>query len=72
VARGRPGGGLVHNGVLVVENFLDCSRERAVAVVGGLMKARIRQFEHIAPVGLGTSAARLAGITRLARARALS
>nr|MDT0663852.1 hypothetical protein [Micromonospora sp. DSM 115978] len=39
--------GEVHNGVLVVENVLDCGLERAVAVVNDLMTARMRQFEHV-------------------------
>lgn len=39
--------GEIHNCVLVVENFLDCDRERALAVVNDLMTSRIRQFEHI-------------------------
>ncbi|MBL7501221.1 germacradienol/geosmin synthase [Frankia sp. CNm7] len=39
--------GELTNGVLVVENFLNCPRERAVRVVNDLMTARMRQFEHI-------------------------
>lgn len=39
--------GDVHNCVLVVENFLDCSKERAVRVVHDLYTARLEQFEHI-------------------------
>ena len=39
--------GEIHNGVLVVRTFLDCSQERAFEVVNGLMTARIEQFEHI-------------------------
>ncbi len=44
--------GEVHNIVLVVENFLDCDRERAGAVVHDLMTARMRQFEHVVAVEL--------------------
>jgi germacradienol/geosmin synthase len=39
--------GELHNGVLVVENFLDCPADRAILVVNDLMTARMRQFEHI-------------------------
>ena len=39
--------GDVHNGVLVVENFLDCDRARALGVVNDLYTARMKQFEHI-------------------------
>ncbi|CAO5253975.1 family 2 encapsulin nanocompartment cargo protein terpene cyclase [Frankia sp. AgKG'84/4] len=39
--------GELHNCVLVVENFLDCDRFRALAVVNDLMTARMHQFEHI-------------------------
>jgi germacradienol/geosmin synthase len=39
--------GEIHNAVLVFEQFLDCSKERAVDVVGDLMTARMKQFENI-------------------------
>lgn len=39
--------GEVHNCVLVVQHFLDCNKQRAVAVVNDLMTARMQQFEHI-------------------------
>ncbi|HEX4725342.1 MAG TPA: family 2 encapsulin nanocompartment cargo protein terpene cyclase [Pseudonocardiaceae bacterium] len=39
--------GEVHNCVLVVENFLDCDRERALGIVNDLITARMKQFEHI-------------------------
>ncbi|XXX80778.1 family 2 encapsulin nanocompartment cargo protein terpene cyclase [Sorangium sp. So ce134] len=39
--------GELNNGVLVVQKFLDCDKERAVAVVNDLMRARVEQFEHI-------------------------
>ena len=39
--------GELHNCVLVVEHFFDCSKEQAVAVVNDLMGARLRQFEHL-------------------------
>ncbi|MFF0269801.1 germacradienol/geosmin synthase [Kribbella sp. NPDC004536] len=41
-----------HNGVLVVQNFLACDKDRAVAVVNDLMTARMRQFEHVVAVDL--------------------
>ncbi|HWC83691.1 MAG TPA: germacradienol/geosmin synthase [Pseudonocardiaceae bacterium] len=44
--------GEVHNGVLVVQNFLNCDRFRALEVVNNLMTARMRQFEHILAVEL--------------------
>jgi germacradienol/geosmin synthase len=44
--------GEVHNGVLVVQNFLDCDRDRAVGVLNDLLTARMRQFEHIVSVEL--------------------
>jgi germacradienol/geosmin synthase len=40
--------GELNNGVLVVQDFLGCGLERAVAVVNDLMTARLRQFEHVA------------------------
>lgn len=40
--------GEVHNCVLVVQNFLNCDRDRALGVVNDLITARIRQFEHLA------------------------
>lgn len=39
--------GEIHNCVLVVENFLNCDRERAVCVVNDLMSGRMEQFQHI-------------------------
>lgn len=39
--------GELHNCVVVIENFLDVDRGRAVRVVNDLMTARLRQFEHI-------------------------
>jgi germacradienol/geosmin synthase len=44
--------GEIHNCVLVVQNFLNYDRERALGVVNDLMTARIRQFEHIVSVEL--------------------
>jgi germacradienol/geosmin synthase len=41
-----------HNGVLVVQNFLACDKDQAVAVVNDLMTARMRQFEHVVGVDL--------------------
>jgi germacradienol/geosmin synthase len=39
--------GELHNGVLVVQRFLDCSREEALDLVNRLMTERIVQFERI-------------------------
>ncbi|POM27601.1 Germacradienol/geosmin synthase [Actinomadura rubteroloni] len=40
--------GEYNNGVLAVQNFLNCERDTAVAIVNDLMTGRLRQFEHIA------------------------
>jgi germacradienol/geosmin synthase len=39
--------GEIHNGVLVVQNFLNCDRQQAIEVVNDLITSRVRQFEHI-------------------------
>ncbi|WNG47859.1 germacradienol/geosmin synthase [Archangium minus] len=39
--------GELHNGVLVVQRFLELDKQRGVEVVNDLMTARMRQFEHI-------------------------
>jgi germacradienol/geosmin synthase len=39
--------GELNNAVLVVQQFLNCTKDRAVEVVNNLMTARIQQFEHI-------------------------
>lgn len=39
--------GELHNCVLVIQTFLELSRERAVLVVRDLMTSRMQQFEHI-------------------------
>ncbi|GAB2674914.1 germacradienol/geosmin synthase [Saccharopolyspora gloriosae] len=39
--------GELHNCILVVQNFLDCDKDRAVAVVVDLMNARMSQFQHV-------------------------
>lgn len=44
--------GELHNLVLVVERFLDLDRWAAADVVARLMADRMRQFEHLAAVGL--------------------
>ncbi len=44
--------GEIHNCVLVVQNFFDCDRERAVGVVNDLMTSRMRQFEHVVAIEL--------------------
>ncbi|TWP54399.1 germacradienol/geosmin synthase [Lentzea tibetensis] len=44
--------GELHNAVLVVRTFLDCDDERAMTVVGDLVNARMRQFEHTVNVEL--------------------
>ncbi len=46
--------GEIHNAVLVVRNFLGCDQDRALAIVGDLMNARMAQFEHILAVELPT------------------
>ncbi|MEJ1105803.1 MULTISPECIES: terpene synthase family protein [unclassified Kribbella] len=43
-----------HNGILVVQNFLACDKDRAVAVVNDLMTARMKQFEQVVAVDLPT------------------
>jgi germacradienol/geosmin synthase len=44
--------GEIHNGVLVTQNFLDCDPQTAMRVVGDLMDARMRLFQHILAVEL--------------------
>ncbi|GAA0536748.1 terpene synthase family protein [Saccharopolyspora thermophila] len=44
--------GEVHNSVLVVQNFLDCDRDRAFEIVHDLMTARMKQFQHAVDVEL--------------------
>ncbi|WP_225446947.1 family 2 encapsulin nanocompartment cargo protein terpene cyclase [Streptacidiphilus sp. PB12-B1b] len=44
--------GEIHNCVLVVENFFDCDRDQAMAVVNDLMTSRMQQFEHVSEVEL--------------------
>ncbi len=39
--------GELNNGVLVVQNFLDCDLSQAINVVNNLMTARVQQFENI-------------------------
>jgi germacradienol/geosmin synthase len=39
--------GELHNGILVVQNFLNCDREAALHIVNDLMTSRMRQFEHV-------------------------
>ncbi|GGS15187.1 terpene synthase [Actinokineospora fastidiosa] len=39
--------GEIHNAVLVVENFLGIDRTAALAVVGDLIDARMREFRHV-------------------------
>jgi germacradienol/geosmin synthase len=39
--------GEIHNGVLVVQNFLNCGFPEALAIVNDLMTSRMRQFEHV-------------------------
>ncbi|HEX5494863.1 MAG TPA: family 2 encapsulin nanocompartment cargo protein terpene cyclase [Mycobacteriales bacterium] len=38
--------GEIHNGILVVRNFLDCGLDRAIGIVNDLMTARMRRFEY--------------------------
>jgi len=44
--------GEIHNCVLVVENFFNCDRHQALAIVNDLMTTRMRQFEHVTEVEL--------------------
>jgi len=39
--------GELHNGVLVVQNFLDCDRPAALHITADLMNSRMRQFQHV-------------------------
>jgi germacradienol/geosmin synthase len=39
--------GELHNGVLVVEQFLGCTPAEAVLIVNDLMTSRMQQFEHL-------------------------
>jgi germacradienol/geosmin synthase len=39
--------GELHNGVLVVRQFLECDSAAAVGIVNDLMTARMQQFEHL-------------------------
>jgi germacradienol/geosmin synthase len=49
--------GDLHNGVLVVRNFLGCTQDRAIEIVNDLITARMRQFEHIVEHELPTLSA---------------
>ncbi|MBE8520833.1 germacradienol/geosmin synthase [Amycolatopsis sp. H6(2020)] len=44
--------GELHNAVLVVRNFLDCTEERASEVVADLIQARLAEFDHAAATEL--------------------
>ena len=48
--------GEIHNCVLVTQNFLDCDAAAAMRVVGDLMTARMRLFQHILAVELPAAA----------------
>ncbi len=39
--------GVLFNGVLVTQHFLDCDLAQAVEIVNNLITARVREFEHI-------------------------
>jgi germacradienol/geosmin synthase len=39
--------GEIHNGVLVVRNFLNSDQDSAINIVGDLMNSRMRQFQHV-------------------------
>jgi germacradienol/geosmin synthase len=39
--------GELHNGVLVAQKFLDCSRPEAITIVNNLMTARVEQLEYL-------------------------
>src|SRR5207249_2801081 len=38
--------GELHNGVLVIQQFLGCDAQRGLSIVADLMAARMRQFQH--------------------------
>ncbi len=44
--------GEIHNCVLVIQTFLNCSAQRALDIVNDLMAARLRQFERIVTLEL--------------------
>jgi germacradienol/geosmin synthase len=44
--------GDIHNGVLVIQNFLGCDPTEAVEIANNLMTARVKQFERIAATEL--------------------
>lgn len=44
--------GELHNGVLVVQQFLGCKPAEAMSIVNDLMTARIKQFEQVATTDL--------------------
>ncbi len=46
--------GEFHNAVMVVQNFLGCDRDTALAMVNNLMTARMQQFEQLVTVDLPT------------------
>jgi germacradienol/geosmin synthase len=52
--------GELNNGVLVVQNFLDCDRDRAVEIVNDLMAARLQQYEYLVTTELPILCADLA------------
>jgi germacradienol/geosmin synthase len=60
--------GDVHNCVLVVQDFFDCDRDRALRVVSTLIAARLDTFQHAADVELPAlaEAMRLSSTTRAA------
>ncbi|GAA2721316.1 terpene synthase family protein [Actinocorallia aurantiaca] len=58
--------GELHNIVLILEHFLDVSKERAVEFTGRLMRQRRRQFEHLVAVELPVLCDRL-GLSEEAR-----
>jgi germacradienol/geosmin synthase len=44
--------GDIHNSLLVVQNFMGCSRRQSAEIINNLMTARLKQFEHIAKMEL--------------------
>jgi germacradienol/geosmin synthase len=60
--------GEFHNGVLVIEKFLDCTPAEAVRVVNDLMTSRMQQFEHLIADELPGTLADL-GLDRTARSQ---
>ena len=49
----------IHNGVLVIQRFLDCDVPQAVTITNDLVTSRLRRFEHIVATELPSLVAEL-------------